>query len=437
MADDASESAFAQLGKRGLVQRMHQQLDELLAGRDQMERLLRAIVDIGSYADLDATLYRIATAAMELTAAHYGALAVRGDDGRMLSFVHAGMDAEVVREIGHLPVGKGVLGVVLEPTGVLRLDDLSAHPAAVGFPAHHPPMRAFLGVPITIRGSVFGSLYVADDRPDKAFTESDEIGGRALAAAAAVAIDKAQWFDRFRASAAWLASSREITTALLSGADPEVDALRLIADAALRLIDGEQAIVLVPTQRGGSGHDSGTLVVSTAVGAHADDVVGQEVPVGDSTTGAVFRSGKPIVTESFHYPIPAFTDVGQRPAIVMPLRAHDEVVGVIAVARNADAPPFDPSYLDSVSDFADHAAMALTLAAGRHRERALNLLADRERAARDLHDRVISQLFAAGLELRSAVARSPSTEMTDRLNATLDHLQSTIDDVRATAIRPG
>ncbi len=410
---------------------MHQQLDELLAGRDQMERLLQTIVDIGSYVELDATLRRIVTAAMELTDARYGALAVRDDDGRMLSFVHAGMNPDVAREIGHLPVGKGVLGVVLEPTGVLRLDDLTQHPAAAGFPAHHPPMRAFLGVPITIRGSVFGSLYVADDRPAKVFTESDEFGGRALAAAA-VAIDKAQLFDRFRASAAWVASSRELATALLSGNDPKVDALRLIADTAMKLTGGEQAIVLVPTQPGGAGDDTGTLMVSTAVGAHADEVVGQEIPVNDSTIGTVFRSGTPIITESFHYPIPAFTDVGQRPAIVVPLRADGAVVGVIAVARNEDAPPFDPGYLDSVSDFADHAAITLTLAAGRNHERKLSILADRERMVHELHDRVISRLFAAGLELQSAITRSRSAEMTDLLNVTIDTLQSTIEDIRAT-----
>jgi signal transduction histidine kinase len=249
-----------------------------------------------------------------------------------------------------------------------------------------------------------------------------------------VAIDKAQLLDRFRASAAWIASSREITTALLSGSDPEVDALRLIADTALKLIGGEQAIVLVPLRLDGSGGDGDTLVVSAAVGAHADEVVGHEVPLDDSTTGTVFRSGTPIITEAFHYPIPAFTDVGQRPASVMPLRALDTVVGLIVVARNTDAPPFDPSYLDSVSDFADHAAMALTLTAGRNRQRELDFLADRQRIAHELHDHVISQLFAAGLELQGAIAQSPSAEMTDRLNATLDHLLRTIEDIRATAI---
>lgn len=441
MAGERRHSAFAQLGKRELVGTMHQQLDDLLAGRDQMEQLLQAIIDIGAHHELDATLHRIVTAAMELADARYGALAVRDHDGQLMSFVHAGMDADGVREIGSLPVGKGVLGVALEATEVLRMDDLTAHPAAVGFPPHHPAMRAFLGVPITIRGSVFGSLYVADGRPGKVFTESDEIGARALAAAAAVAIDNAQLLDRFRASAAWIEASREITAALLSGADPQLGALRLIAERAMELTKAEQAIVLVPTDADGSPDDVDTLIVSTAVGIHADEVVGQCVPVDGSTSGAVFRSGAPVITESFRRPIQAFTDVGQRPAIVMPLRAEEAVVGVIAVARNAEAPPFDPSYLDTVSEFADHAAVALKLAAGRNRDRELSILADRERIAHELHDHVIQRLFAAGLDLQSAIARSRTFEMTDRLTAILDDLQSTIEDIRATVFelqaRPG
>ncbi len=426
------EPAFAQLGKRELVGRMHQQLDELLAARDQMEQLLHAVIEIGSYVDLDAALHRIVTAAIELTGSRYGALAVRDRDGRMVTFVHSGIDQDTVEDIGALPVGKGVLGVAPESTGVLRLDDLTEHPAAVGFPRHHPPMRAFLDVPITVHGAVFGSLYVADDRAERVFTESDEIGARALAAAAAVALEKAPLFDRLRASAAWVDASREITTALLSGADPHLGALRLIAERTMDLTEAEQAIVLVPAVVDGSGADIDALVVSMAVGVHADEVVGQLVPVDDSTSGAVFRSGEPVITEHFRHPIPAFTDVGQRPAIVVPLRARDAVVGVIAVARNTDAPPFDPSYLDAVSAFAGHAAMALQLAASRDRERELSILADRERIAHKLHDHVVQQLFGAGLDLQSAIARSRSPEMTNRLATTFDDLQSTIEDIRAT-----
>ena len=98
------------------------------------------------------------------------------------------------------------------------------------------------------------------------------------------------------------------------------------------------------------------------MGLHADDVLGQRVPVDGSTTGAVFRSGTPVITEVFGHPIQAFTDVGQRSAIVMPLRSEHTVLGVIAVARNSDQPSFDAEHLTLMSDFADHAAMALTLA---------------------------------------------------------------------------
>ncbi|MGH3645198.1 MAG: GAF domain-containing protein, partial [Mycobacterium sp.] len=119
---------------------MRAQLDELLGARDQMEHLLRAIVGLAADLDLDATLRRIVSAAMELTSARYGALGVRGPDGKLISFLHSGMDGETVDRIGHLPVGKGVLGVLLDEPQPLRLDDLGTHPAAAGFPEHHPPM---------------------------------------------------------------------------------------------------------------------------------------------------------------------------------------------------------------------------------------------------------------------------------------------------------
>jgi GAF domain-containing protein len=143
------------------------------------------------------------TAAIEPTGAGYGALGVLGvlgPDGTLVSFLHSGMDHETVDRIGHLPVGKGVLGVLLDERKPLRLDDLSEHPAAVGFPEHHPPMRALLGVPITIRQNMFGSLYLTEPKSRATFTEADEVVVRALASAAAVAIDNAQMFDRARPS---------------------------------------------------------------------------------------------------------------------------------------------------------------------------------------------------------------------------------------------
>ncbi len=432
MSGDPKGSAFAGLGQRGLVDKMHQQLDELLAARDQMEQLLRVIVEVGADLDLDATLHRVIGAARQLTSAPYGALAIRDRDGNLMSFTHGGMDTETVRRIGHLPVGKGLLSLSLLDTPALRMDDLTTHPAAAGFPEHHPPMRAFLAVPITIRDTVFGNLYLTHVDPARVFSESDEVAARALAFAAAVAIDNARVFERERTSVKWMEASREITTALLSRAEPHRRPLQLIAERARVLTDAEQAIVLIPDDADAPLEEVETLVVSAAVGVLASDVLGQRVPVQGSTSGAVFRSGEPLITEKLRYPIQAFSDAAQRPAILMPLRARDEVVGVIAVARGVDQPPFNEGYLDLVSDFATHAAIALVLASAREDARQLTILAERERIAHDLHDHVIQRLFAAGMDLQGTLSRARSPEVADRLNRTLDDLQTIIEEIRTT-----
>ncbi|OBA76238.1 histidine kinase [Mycobacterium sp. 1554424.7] len=412
---------------------MHAQLDELLAARDQMEHLLRVFVEIaGDVDDLDATLHRIIAAARELTSAPYGALAIRDPEGSLLRFIHEGMDADTVERIGPLPVGKGLLSLSLLDTPALRVDDLTAHPSAAGFPEHHPPMRAFLAVPITIRGIVFGNIYLTHVDPARVFSEADEVAARALAFAAAATIDNAQLFERERLSVKWMEASREITTALLSSAEPHRRPLQLIAESARTLTDADQAIVLVPADADLPYDEVDTLVVSAAVGLHADDVIGRQVPVDGSTSGDVFRSGEPLITDSLQYPIQAFADGGQRPAILMPLRTDDQVAGVIAIARGIDQPPFDESYLDLVSDFATHAAIALVLAAARDDSRQLTIVAERERIAHDLHDHVIQRLFAAGMDLQGTLARARSPEVAERLNRSLDDLQTIIEEIRTT-----
>ena len=364
MSGGTGESAFG-LRRPEFLARMHEQIEELVADREQMGHLLHVAIEIGSDLELDATLHRIVAAALSMTGARYGAIGVWAPDGTLASFIHSGIDPATVRLVGHLPVGKGVLGVLRDRIEPLRLTDLTEHPAAAGFPEHHPPMRAFLGMPIIIRGAVFGSLYVADDRPGHVFSEGDEITARALASAASVAIDNARLFDRVRLAGRWTSTSREITAALLSDADPHLRPLQLIAERAAELTEAEQAIVLVPPDPDEPSHEVEHLVVSVAVGVHADDVLGQEVPVKGSTTGEVFRSGKPLITGAFRRPIPAFTDVGERSAIVMPLSSEQQRLGVIVVARNTTAPPFDDKYLELVGDFANHATIALTLATAR------------------------------------------------------------------------
>jgi serine phosphatase RsbU (regulator of sigma subunit)/anti-sigma regulatory factor (Ser/Thr protein kinase)/transcriptional regulator with GAF, ATPase, and Fis domain len=334
------------------------ELDELRAARDQLEQLVQVIVEIGSNLDLDVTLHRIVKAAMDLTGARYGALGIRGPDGALVSFISAGMADDTALRLGDLPVGDG-----------LRLADLSAHPEAARLHAHDPQVRALLGIPITVRAADFGNLYLADDRPGRVFSDSQEGAVRALASAAAVAIDNARMFERERESAKWTKASREITTALLSG-DPQTGPLQLIVNRALELAEAEQAILLVPSESDVPADEVDTLVVAATAGRYSSEVIGRQVPMDGSTTGGVARRGIPLITDSFQYPIEGFTDVGERSAIVMPLIADDAVLGVIAVARNSQQPAFGNDYLELVSDFARHAAIALALTAGR--EHALN-----------------------------------------------------------------
>jgi signal transduction histidine kinase len=403
---------------------MHEQLDELLAARNQMEQLLRVIVDIGSNLEnLDVTLHGIVKAAMELAGARYGALGVYGSDGNLVSFIQEGIDADAARRLGNLPMGEG-----------LRVDDLAAHLQASELGGQDSPIRAFLGMPISLRGAVFGNLYLGDDRPDRVFSDSQEVAARALASAAAVAIDNARLFERERTSARWMKASREITAQLLS-AEPPIRPLELIVDRALELTDAEQAILLVPAEPDLPVDEIDTLVVAAAAGRYSSQVIGRRVPVEGSTTGDVVRCGKPLITNSFRYPIEGFTDAGERPTIVMPLRADDTVLGAIAVARAVQQPPFGDDYLELVSNFARHAAIALALATGREHARELAILADRERIAHDLHDHVIQKLFVAGLDLQGTIARTHSPEIGSRLTNTLDDLQGTINDIRATIFK--
>lgn len=348
--------------RRESVNPVREHLDDVVAARDQMERLVRVIVAIGSDLDLDVTLHRIVHGAMELSGARYAALGIRAADGSLANFVCEGLDDVSARRLG---------------------EQIEA-----GSP--DPTLSAMLGIPITVRGNDFGVLYLADDRPGREFSESQEGAVRALATAAAAAIDNARLFERERESAKWTKASREITTALLSG-DPQTGPLQLIVNLALELADAEQAILLVPAEPEVPTGDVDTLVVAATAGRYASEVIGRQVPMDGSTTGGVARRGLPLITDSFQYPIEGFTDVGDRSAIVMPLIADEAVLGVIAVARRPHQAAFDNDYLELVSDFARHAAIALALAAGR--EHALN----QELAQADSVD---SALIAATEELR-------------------------------------
>jgi two-component system, NarL family, sensor histidine kinase DevS len=166
---------------------------ERLSDPRQLKALLDAVLVIESDLDLTSLLQRIVTAATDLAGARYGALGVLDEDRVGLSeFVHSGIDPATAERIGHLPEGRGVLGLLILEPHPIRIKDVAMHPDSVGFPSAHPPMRSFLGVPIWVRGAVYGNLYLTEKQGADEFSEADEELVTVLSRAAGLAIDKAR-----------------------------------------------------------------------------------------------------------------------------------------------------------------------------------------------------------------------------------------------------
>lgn len=166
---------------------------EELSDPGQLKALLDAVLVIESDLDLTSLLRRIVTVATDLAGARYGALGVLDEDRVGLSeFVYAGVGPETAERIGRLPEGRGILGLLILDPHPIRLKDLAMHPDSVGVPPGHPPMRSFLGVPIRVRGAVYGNLYLTEKQGADEFSEADEQLVSVLARAAGIAIDKAR-----------------------------------------------------------------------------------------------------------------------------------------------------------------------------------------------------------------------------------------------------
>ncbi|MEX3650579.1 GAF domain-containing protein, partial [Mycolicibacterium porcinum] len=251
---------LSQLRLRELLTEVQERVEEIITGRDRIDGLVEAMLAVTSGLDLEVTLSTIVRTAIELVDARYGALGVRGDDHELTEFVYQGIDDETRALIGHLPEGHGVLGVLIDDPKPIRLDDIHQHPASVGFPPNHPPMRTFLGVPVRIRDEVFGNLYLTDKTNGQPFSEDDEVLVEALASAAGVAVENARLYQLSRDRQAWIAATRDIGTELLGGTDPAT-VFRMVADKALKLTGADRIVVAVPdSDVPASGDD--TLVVA-------------------------------------------------------------------------------------------------------------------------------------------------------------------------------
>ncbi len=421
---------LSQLRLRELLVEVQDRVEQIVEGRDRLDGLLEAMLVVTSGLDLDATLRAIVHAATNLVDARYGALEVHDGEQRVMNFVHEGIDEETVRRIGHLPEGKGIIGLFIDEPKALRLEDLSKHPASVGFPEHHPPMRTFLGVPVLVRGESFGTLYLTDKTNGQPFTEDDEVLVQALAAAAGIAIANADLYQQAKERQSWIEATRDIATELLSGTEPAT-VYRLLAEEALKLTAADAALVAVPLDENVSPADVAELMVIETVGTAGESIAGQTIPVSGTALGDVFVNGMPCQVDRLD--LDGLDGLGEAgPVLLLPLRATGTVAGVVVVLRHGDAGFFTKDQLEMMAAFADQAALALQLASSQRQMRELDLLTDRDRIARDLHDHVIQRLFAVGLSLQGAVPRTREPEVQQRLSGAIDDLQAVIQEIRTT-----
>ncbi|MDO9589674.1 MAG: GAF domain-containing protein, partial [Microcella sp.] len=216
MTASADQSAAQSPLVDALVRRILDRAQTVDDGYHRVGLLVAAARAVTENLDLTAALQRIVAVARELVGAQYGALGVIGADGRLERFVHAGMSEQQVTLLGEPPSGKGILGAVITEGTSIRLEHLSHDPRSVGFPAHHPPMDAFLGVPIHVDGTVYGNLYLTE-RHEGAFDDVDESIIAALAAMAGTAIANSRLYEQSQEDRRWLTESEQLTQNLLSG----------------------------------------------------------------------------------------------------------------------------------------------------------------------------------------------------------------------------
>ena len=416
---------LSQLRLRELLSEVQDRVEQIVEGRDRLDGLLDAMLVVTSGLELDETLRTIVHTAIELVDAQYGALGVRGQDHELVEFIYEGIDESMRQKIGHLPEGRGVLGLLIDDPKPIRLDNISHHAASVGFPANHPPMRTFLGVPVRIRDEVFGNLYLTEKAGGQPFSEDDEVLVQALAAAAGIAIENARLYEQSKARQSWIEATRDIGTEMLAGTDPG-RVFRLVADESRQLSGAELTLVAVPEDPDAPPAEVDELVVAATAG-DGDGTELRAVPVEGTAIGEAFFQRTPGRFDSIDL-APKLRKTG--PALVLPLRATGTVAGVLVALRAEGARPFSAEQLDMMAAFADQAALAWQLATTQRQMRELDVLTDRDRIARDLHDHVIQRLFAVGLNLQGAIPRARAPEVQERLMGSIDSLQEVIQEIR-------
>lgn len=393
---------------------------------------------LASELDVDALLQRIADLSREVIGASYGAVGVLDEAGALKRFVYSGIDEETAKKIGDLPRGRGLLGAVVREGRPLRVTEISEHRSSYGFPPNHPPMHTFLGVPIIVRGRIFGRLYLTEKHGAAEFTKDDERIALTLASQAGVAIENANLYDEIRARSQQLArlieelsSVERVGDLLISGGSLD-ELLRSVVEEACRLTGASRSTLALL--------DGATeeLVVSQAVGSVSDELIGTRLAPGSSKADAVMKrtTGEVVddlaADDEVHEDTIRLLGNPSRGAFV-PLIVGSRGIGSLACYDRLDGRPFSSDDLVVMQMLANQAAIAIENDRLTEALRDMAVLEERERISKELHDGVIQSIYSVGLSLQGSISmleRDPALSK-QRIDESIAELDNVVRDVRS------
>jgi signal transduction histidine kinase len=388
-------------------------------GDDRFRRLVEVGSTLLSELDLESVLRSVVEAAREVTGAGYAALGVLDEDGQELErFIYLGIDDETRREIGPLPRGRGVLGELIRHPQPLRLPDVESHPHAYGFPPGHPPMHSFLGVPVTIRGEVYGNLYMTEKADGAEFDADDEDSARTLATWAAIAIENARLYTNLsrREAEVGRALRRAETSADIArtvGGETDVDrVLDLVVKRGRALVEARSVLVLLRRKD--------HLAVAAQAGRVGPEVEKLTIPTDDAVFQAAMQERVSQHLDQGTPPSEARLRerLGAEAALVVPLLFRGRAVGALVALDREAGGDFDDEDMRLLQAFAATAAIAVGTAqsveAGRLQQQVEVSEDERRRWAQELHDGVLQSLAAVRITLAAAL-QAPGEDRADRL----------------------
>ncbi len=409
-------------------------MDALSVSEGRLRALFEAGLAVSSELSLEALLRRLVEAAAELTGARYAALGVIDASGSELEqFITHGIADDLRAEIGALPRGRGILGVLIREATPLRLHDLAEDPRSVGFPPGHPPMHGFLGVPIMLRGVAYGNLYLTEKQGGEDFTDEDAEVVTLLAGQAAVAIENARLYE---ASSRWsrqLQSLEEVGNALATETD--LDRLLDLVVRRLRELVGARVVALALPVGGDE--------LRFAAVAGAEDLLGTTISRSESKSGAVLERRRSERIDSVIDDPEVNREVtrraGARTGMWVPLIARDQAIGVLEIHdKEGPDPRFSHDDFRLAETFAARAAVAVELSQRVARDAVRRVVqaqeAERSRLARELHDetgQALTSILLGLKPLEEALADHPARAALAELR---EHVVSALQDVRRLAV---